>query len=303
MSLTLQAHAKINIGLRITGRRDDGYHLIHTLFQEIDFGDEVTISTHSSGETSVEVSGPAAEGVPSDDRNLCSQAARLLKARLGIDQGVSIRIQKHIPMGAGLGGGSSDAAAVLKGLNELWQVGLTSDQLEEMAARLGADVPFFIRGGLQLGEGIGEVLTPLERVLPYAILLVIPPFAVDTTWAYGQFASQPSFPTPPAFDQLITRDPIPWEAFTNDFEEVVFPRYGRLAEIKAALLDQGAVYAGLSGSGSAVYGFFEQQPDTDSFAERFPDCQVLAVKSVLHGCQVHPEDKQKGIILQPTATP
>ncbi len=263
MSLSLIANAKINRGLRIVGQRDDGYHLLHTLFQEIDFGDEVILTDQPRLKVTLEVTGPAAGGVPTDESNLCLRAARLLQSRAGAGQGVHIRLEKRIPVGAGLGGGSSDAAAVLKGLNELWQTGMTVQEMEGLAVELGADVPFFIRGGLQLGEGIGEALTPLEHALPFAVVLVIPPFGVDTAWAYGQFASRQSFPPPPAFDELIAREPIPWEVFTNDFEEVVFPRYGQLAEIKRGLLKAGAVHASLSGSGSAVVGLFEGRETGD----------------------------------------
>ena len=275
MSLTLTANAKINIGLRVTGRREDGYHLLHTLFQEVDFGDKVTLMDETSGEITLEVVAPATTSVPTGSRNLCLQAARLLRDQAGAARGVSIRLDKQVPVGAGLGGGSSDAAAVLRGLNELWETRLSTADLEELAAELGADVPFFIRGGLQLGEGIGERLTPLKRELPCAVVLVIPPFGVDTAWAYRQFASRQTFPPAPAFDRLIARDPIPWEVFTNDFEAVVFPRYGQLAAIKAGLLAAGAACAGLSGSGSGVYGLFEGQPSEEELGQRFGENRVV----------------------------
>lgn len=293
MSLTLTANAKINLGLRIVGQREDpfrqpadrtgGYHLLHTLFQEIDFGDEVTLSDQPNVKVTLEVTGPAARGVPTNKSNLCLQAAWLFQARVGAGQGVHIRLDKRIPVGAGLGGGSSDAAAVLQGLNRMRQAGLSAMELERLAVRLGADVPFFIRGGLQLGEGIGEALTPLERALPFAVVLVIPPFGVDTAWAYGQFASRSDFPAPPAFDQLITREPIPWENFTNDFEEVVFPRYGQLAEIKQGLLEAGAVHAGLSGSGSAVYGLYAGPPPEAELTHRFAESQMVGCQAVSSG--------------------
>lgn len=291
MSLSLIANAKINLGLRIVGQREDpsgpdelsgtgGYHLLHTLFQEIDFGDEVTLTDQPRLKVTLEVTGPTAGGVPTDESNLCLRAARLFKAKVGAGQGVHIRLDKCILVGAGLGGGSSDAAAVLRGLNRMWQVGLSAMELERLALRLGADVPFFIRGGLQLGEGIGEALTPLERELPCAVVLVIPPFSVDTAWAYRQFASRQSFPPPPAFDQLIAREPILWDRLTNDFEDVVFPRYGQLADIKQELLEAGAVHASLSGSGSAVVGLFEAAPNPETMKSQQPDCQVITAKAV-----------------------
>ncbi len=280
MSLTLSANAKINLGLRITGRRADGYHLIHTLFQEIDFGDEITLTDQFSGEITLEVTGPAAENVPTDEDNLCLRAARLFMKKTEIGRGVRVRLEKRIPAGAGLGGGSSDAAAVLKGLNELWQVNLSPAHLEAMAIELGADVPFFIHGGLQLGESTGEVLRPLERGLAFTVVLVIPSFGVDTAWAYRQFVSRESFPPPPSFETLINQDAIPWEAFSNDFEEVVFPRYGQLAEIKATLMAQGAVHASLSGSGSAVYGLFKTTTQTNELQEGLPNRRVVIVRLI-----------------------
>ena len=280
MPLTITANAKINLGLRIVGRRENGLHLLHTLFQEIEFGDYVTLTNRSNVKVILEVTGPAAGGVPTDESNLCIRAVTLFNERTGNGRGIDIRLEKRIPAGAGLGGGSSDAAAVLKGLNQLWQTGMTVPEMEGLAVKLGADVPFFIRGGLQLGEGIGEVLTPLELALPYTVVLVIPPFGVDTAWAYRQFASRTDFPPPPAFDELITRKPIPWEAITNDFEEVVFPHYRQLAEIKAALLEQGAIFAGLSGSGSTVVGVLDSLLNINSLGQRFPDCRVVLVNMV-----------------------
>ncbi|UCH63295.1 MAG: 4-(cytidine 5'-diphospho)-2-C-methyl-D-erythritol kinase [Fidelibacterota bacterium] len=280
MPLSLTANAKINLGLRIVGRREDGLHLLHTLFQELDFGDEVTLTDQPDPKVTLEVTGPAAGGVPTDDNNLCVQVARLFQEKTGAAKGVHIQLVKRIPPGAGLGGGSSDAAAVLKGLNELWHTGMTVPEMEELAVELGADVPFFIRGGLQLGEGIGELLTPLERMLPYTVVLVIPPFGVDTAWAYGQFASRRSFPPPPALDELIAREPIPWDAFTNDFEEMVFPRHGQLAEIMEGLLATGAAYASLSGSGSAVYGLFEEPPPEAELRRRFAESQLVICQAV-----------------------
>lgn len=273
MDITLPSHAKINLGLRIVGRRTGGYHLLHTLFQEVDFGDQLTFKSQPTREITFEVGGLQAVGVPADDTNLCLMAAHLLQAATGEKQGAHIILDKYIPPGAGLGGGSSNAAQVLRGLNIIWKLGRDWPVLASLAKQLGADVPFFIRGGLQLGEGIGEALTPLYRRLSQTIVLVMPPFGVNTAWAYGQFAGQESFPPPPGFDQLITQDPIPWKAFTNDFEEVVFARYPELSAIKEDLQAAGAVHAGLSGSGSTVYGLF-REPHADLLRQSFAGCQV-----------------------------
>ncbi|MCH8024949.1 MAG: 4-(cytidine 5'-diphospho)-2-C-methyl-D-erythritol kinase [Candidatus Marinimicrobia bacterium] len=309
MSLQLRANAKINLGLRITGRvatapdlapdlRDEelyvGYHTIHTLFQELDFGDRVTLEEDPSGEITLRVTGPYAHAIPTDETNLCVRAARALQVYAFPGRGARIRLEKNIPTGSGLGGGSSDGAAVMRGLNRLWNDGkerLDAEELSDiaLAEELGADIPFFLEGGgLQLGEYIGSDLTPITRPLPYRVVLVMPPFSVDTAWAYGQFAGRQSFSPAPGFDQLILQDPIPWEAFTNDFEELVFPHHGELAEIKGQLLASGAVWAGLSGSGSAVVGLFDSPLNFNSLGQRFTDCRV-AIASLVAGAGHAPD--------------
>ncbi len=301
MALTLQDHAKINLGLRITGRvasatdlspalQDEelyvGYHTIHTLFQEIDFGDEVTLEDDPSGQVTLEVTGPCIDAIPSDETNLCVRAARAMQAYAFPDRGVRIRLEKNIPPGSGLGGGSSDGAAVMRGLNRLWNDGrdrLDAEELSDiaLAEELGADIPFFLEGGgLQLGEYIGSDLTPITRPLAYRVVLVIPPFGVDTAWAYGQFAARKTFPEPPAFDRLITQDPIPWAAFTNDFEAVVFPEHGLLRTLKEGLLAAGAVWAGLSGSGSTVVGLFSGELPLGDLQDLLQGNQLISCRSV-----------------------
>lgn len=303
MSLQLRANAKINLGLRITGRvatapdlapnlRDEelyvGYHTIHTLFQEVDFGDRVTLEEDPSGEIALKVTGPWAHAIPTDETNLCVRAARALQVYAFPGRGARIRLEKNIPTGSGLGGGSSDGAAVMRGLNRLWNDGqdrLDAEELSDIALadELGADIPFFLEGGgLQLGEYIGSDLTPITRPLPYSVVLVMPPFSVDTAWAYGQFAGRQSFAPAPGFDRLILQDPIPWEAFTNDFEAVVFPHHGELAEIKGQLLASGAEWAGLSGSGSAVVGLFEKRLTIAKLKDVFPDYRVITTTSIVN---------------------
>lgn len=282
--LTLPAHAKINIGLRIVGRREFSsspghrsgtYHLLHTLFQEITFGDTVTLTPKEDGQLTLAVSGPAASGVPADESNLCLQAAQRLQSEAGYSGGVHIELEKRVPTGSGLGGGSSDAATVLKGLNQLWELDLSDDLLEGLAAGLGADVPFFIRGGLQLGEGIGDRLTVLPPLPGLTVALVLSGHSIDTAWAYGQFRDRSSFQPPTRFEKLLAGAATDWAAFGNDFEEVVFPRHPELQEIKAALLKAGAVYAGLSGSGSAVAGLFTGPVDEAALAAAVPSGELI----------------------------
>ncbi|MCH7939433.1 MAG: 4-(cytidine 5'-diphospho)-2-C-methyl-D-erythritol kinase [Candidatus Marinimicrobia bacterium] len=234
------------------------------------------------------MTGPWAHAIPTDETNLCVRAARALQVYAFPGRGARIRLEKNIPPGSGLGGGSSDGAAVMRGLNRLWNDGkerLDAEELSDiaLAEELGADIPFFLEGGgLQLGEYIGSDLTPITRPLPYRVVLVMPPFSVDTAWAYGQFAGRQSFAPAPGFDRLILQDPIPWEAFTNDFEELVFPHHGELAEIKGQLLASGAVWAGLSGSGSAVVGLFEERPTITKLKAVFPQHKVIATTFIVN---------------------
>jgi 4-diphosphocytidyl-2-C-methyl-D-erythritol kinase len=279
MTLSLLSNAKINIGLRIVSQREDGYHLLHTLFQEIDFSDHLTIHELPNTDITLAITGAAGKILPSDASNLCCRAARLLQQKTGARKGTHIHLEKHIPVGTGLGGGSSNAAAVLRALSQLWELQLSDQELEEMAVELGADVPFFIRGGLQLGEGIGETLTPLKVSLPYSVLLVIPPIQISTAWAYGQWAGRKEQPATTALDQLIREQPIPWEKFTNDFESIIFARHSQLKVLKEDLLKAGAEYVSLSGSGSAIYGLFTDPQLAERTASKVTGAQALLTKS------------------------
>ncbi|RMF10714.1 MAG: 4-(cytidine 5'-diphospho)-2-C-methyl-D-erythritol kinase, partial [Candidatus Neomarinimicrobiota bacterium] len=167
---------------------------------------------------------------------------------------------KNIPPGAGLGGGSSNAAVTLMAVNDLYDLNLSPSRLEALGAELGADVPFFIRGGTQLGEGIGERLTPLSRPLPGVLVLVLPPVAVNTAWAYSQVKTVWTNPRPqPNFAGVFQDEKFAYTIFENDFERIVIPAYPEIGRIKQGLIQAGAVFASLSGSGSTVYGIFNDE--------------------------------------------
>ncbi len=257
MSLTRQANVKLNLGLRITGRRPDGYHLLHTVFQEVSWGDRISLTPNDRGKITLTVDGPCTQGVPGGASNLVVKTAQLLKNHTGHDGGVKIALTKHVPSGSGLGGGSSDAAAVLMGLNELWALNLSHDELVPLAMELGADVPFFLTGGRQLGEGIGEKLTPLPVQRHYEVVLVIPDLYISTPWAFKQLAKDHQFRDGPDLGAMIAQTEVPWNLFANDFEAAVFPRHPQLVQIKQRLTESGAVYASLSGSGSTLFGLYE----------------------------------------------
>ena len=255
--MLLKSKAKVNIGLQIRDRRPDGYHTIHTLFQELDFHDIITLEKRESGcgfSSNV-------DWLKNDDSNLCVKAWRKMVDVFGIG-GISIQLEKRIPAGGGLGGGSSNAATVLKGLRQLYELDLSDDELESLSVDLGADVPFFIRGGLQSGDGIGDVLKPLKPRIDGCFLCVVPDLYIDTKWAYGQVKNILDKPKDLVnFTGFIQKENIPFELFENDFEAIVVPAYPEIGHIKNSLRAHGARFASLSGSGSTVYGIFDEEVD------------------------------------------
>lgn len=250
-------NAKINIGLNITERRPDGYHNIESVFYPINLQDAVEIKTiegeEPQGGYKLKVSGTILDGTPDD--NLVVKAYKLLRKDFNFPA-QKIHLYKHIPVGAGLGGGSSDAAAIIKMLNEKFALGLTSEQMQNYAVQIGADCPFFINNTPVFATGIGNIFTPIEFSLHgKTIILVKPDIFVSTRDAYALVKPSPAtIPLTEAIKQPISE----WKQFiTNDFEKSVFAKYPEIAAIKDKLYDMGALYASMSGSGSAVYGIFD----------------------------------------------
>ena len=254
--IVLPSFGKVNVGLQVLGRRPDGYHTIHTLFQELRFPDTVTLRKRPSG-FSVRCDVP---GVPLDSSNICVKALELLQKDYPVVGGADIIIKKSIPPGSGLGGGSANAAATLNGLNQLYDLSLTNNDLEKLGAALGADVPFFISGGTQQGDGIGDVLTVLEKPVSGFFLLIIPELSINTGWAYSQLKNslEPN-KTARNFASLLSDDTVSLTVFENDFENVVIPAHPEIGDIKDRLRDYGAIFSSLSGSGSTVYGVFDEE--------------------------------------------
>jgi len=247
--------SKVNIGLKILNLRDDGYHNIYTVFQALDFGDSIQIKKTDNGcaiKSNVDL-------IPTDESNICYKAYSALRTIFPDLGGVFIYIAKKVPVGSGLGGGSANGAAVLKGINKLYGLGLSNKELEQIGATIGADVPFFVKGGTQLGESIGNKLTSLPRHIPGTYLLVIPDIFIKTGLAYGDLKYKlNSDELIPNFIGFFNGDNSSLEIFENDFERIVIPAYPEIGAIKQKLLDLGARFASLSGSGSTVFGIFDE---------------------------------------------
>ncbi|MDZ7356683.1 MAG: 4-(cytidine 5'-diphospho)-2-C-methyl-D-erythritol kinase [candidate division KSB1 bacterium] len=257
-----RAYAKINIGLQILGRRSDGYHEIETIFQQIDLYDEIIIQ--KTDHHGIELWSNDAR-LPLGESNLCVQAAKLIRQHSGRNDGVLIRLYKHIPLAAGLGGGSSDAAAVLRGLSRLWRLDLSLDRFHELAKELGADVPFFLYGGTALGTGIGDQIRPIELPFNFFCVLVYPNIEISSRWAFSNYnfsltKTKKSIKLSHLFFKGMTISDLR-KVVRNDLEEVVLRRYPLLGEIKQMLYDRGAFFASMSGSGSTIYGLFDNYTD------------------------------------------
>ncbi len=255
-------NAKINIGLNVVARRPDGYHDLETVFYPIDLQDALEVHGINEEEPmtgdgfQLKVGGTVLGGVPND--NLVVRAFQLLRREFPEKvKPVSIYLFKHVPTGAGLGGGSSDAAFMLKLLNERFDLGLTTEELEERAARIGADCAFFIQDRPVFAEGIGNVFSDIQLSLTgKSLVLVKPDVFVSTADAYRSVVPQRP---EKSLKELLAQPIETWkDTVVNDFEASVFPKYPEIAAIKDLLYDLGAVYASMSGSGAAVYGIFDQ---------------------------------------------
>ena len=266
-------NAKINIGLRIVGRRPDGYHDLQTVFFPIPLADSLEIEEARRLRKPYEfiLSGIA---LPDDGKdNLVVRVFLALQEEFDLPP-TSIFLSKHIPAGAGLGGGSSDAAAMMQLLNDYYHLDLTTVDMEQRLAAFGADCPFFVRNKPMYAEGIGNVFTPVNiNLKDKYIVLVKPDIHVSTAEAYA--AVTPCQLPNSLYDQLLSTPVHLWRnVITNDFEPYVFRTYPKVAAIKQTLYDMGAIYASMSGSGSAVYGIFGRP--IDNAGKVFHDCFTFA---------------------------
>jgi 4-diphosphocytidyl-2-C-methyl-D-erythritol kinase len=284
--------AKVNLGLHVVGRRSDGYHEIVTIFQAIDLCD--VLEGEIAGDLTLEV---ADDAVPAGETNLVVRAARLLGARVDRARGLGARLTLHkaIPVGAGLGGGSSDAAGALMLLNVLWNLRLSSDELATLAADLGSDVPFFLVGGTALGTGRGERVEPLPPIRERAIILGSPAFALSTPDVYRALAlpltgDSGDVTVPRLFVKFAEGNDF--ALAKNDLEAAAFGMSKELGTFREALSRWGAEVALLSGSGSTVFGLFRAGTEVASIVVHlrggFPGWTLRASRTVASGVRIVP---------------
>lgn len=254
----VKCRAKLNLGLEVLGKRPDGFHDIRTIFQSIDLHDSIRFRT--CRRTRIRCDDPT---VPADSRNICWKAVEEIAAATGKSVSIDIEIRKRIPIGGGLGGGSSNAAATLWAANRLFGLKLGRKRLRDLGARVGADVPFFLHGGTVLGEGIGDRLTVLPPLEDISFLLVFPGFEVDTAWAYRRSRIELTAPKGEVniqeINKIVRFSRTRGVRIRNDFLDIVGERFPILLEIEDALIRGGASAVSMSGSGSTMYGVFSSR--------------------------------------------
>ena len=268
-----QAFAKLNLGLKVLRRRDDGYHDILSVFQTIDLWDEITFRHTDTADIQIVCSDPE---IPEDDRNLIHRAVRTVRDRTGTDRGVDVELLKRIPTGAGLGGGSADAAAALRALNRLWNLGLDAKELLELAVIIGSDVPFLVRGGTAIVSGRGEALRYVSWHEDVFYVVFVPNMAINTKWAYAEL-SKMGLTTDMEYVNFINSmsDRLEperlFEVVQNDFERVAKRVCSSIRRVRYELQQTGAWTCSLSGSGSAFYGVFRTLKGAQEAARRLAE--------------------------------
>lgn len=262
--MRIKSFAKVNLGLEVLGLRPDGYHDLRTLFQSVSLADELTFFPEASGQIVLRGNDPS---IPWDESNLVFRAARSLQKRSSCASGARIEVTKAVPAGKGLGGGSSNAAMTLLGLNRLWELGLGLEELTDMGRSLGADVPYFLRGGLCLGLDRGDRLTALEDLPVLPLVIALPPFSCPTADIYRKHRlARPAGEASAKLTSAVEDSRI--ERFfgsrqlrflENSLESTVFRFHPRLQDLKALFRSRGAELSLVTGSGSAVFGLFRDR--------------------------------------------
>ncbi|MEG2867661.1 MAG: 4-(cytidine 5'-diphospho)-2-C-methyl-D-erythritol kinase [Terrisporobacter sp.] len=256
--MKVKAYAKVNISLDIIEKRkSDGYHLLRMIMQNIDLYDDITIDKQKSGIT-IKCN---KSYVPTDERNLAYKAAKLFKETFNIEEGVSINIKKNIPVAAGLAGGSTDGAAVLKAMNEMFDINASDEELMDIGLKLGADIPYCIKGGTALCEGIGEKVTNIKSFKDKILVLVKPPFGVSTKFVYQEFNLEKvlNHPKTEGLIEAIENDDLEYicDNMKNLLENVTLRKHKVIISIKEEMKYLGAKGAMMSGSGPTVFAIFD----------------------------------------------
>ncbi len=278
--LQARAPAKVNLHLEVLRRREDGYHEVETVLQTVEIFDELRFRV-TKGPIHVHCDHPS---VPIDRSNLCHRAAKLVKTHYGVSGGVEIELTKKIPVAAGLGGGSSDAAATIAAVSRLWGLHLDAEEQEKLASKLGADVPFFVRGGTQLARGIGDELTPLHARGVGSYLIVTPKLEVSTAWVYSQLRMGLTHTCPKVNLQtikaLLSRFPERrWVGF-NRLSEVVFPEYPKVQRLFLQLEETDPQLVLLSGSGPSLFAVY---PDDEAAHRAVDELELAGASSWIVG--------------------
>ncbi|MET3291301.1 4-(cytidine 5'-diphospho)-2-C-methyl-D-erythritol kinase [Brevibacillus fluminis] len=260
MQFSEKAPAKINLTLDVLAKRPDGYHEVEMVMTTVDLADRIDLTLLSDRRIQLECS---ASFVPDDSRNHAYKAAQLLQEQYNVSQGVHLYIDKQIPVAAGLAGGSSDAAATLRGLNRLWNLGLSLDELAEVGAQIGSDVPFCVYGGTALARGRGVQLQPLATPVPCWVVLAKPPIGVSTADVYGNLAVDRIQSHPSTEDMVRAIDEqdfgLMCSSLGNVLEEVTLSRYPQVRQIKELMLASGADGVLMSGSGPTVFALVQKE--------------------------------------------
>lgn len=278
--LILKAYGKINLGLDVVRRLENGYHQVRMIMQSVELADTVTMRRLSEERIVLKTDKP---GLPCDERNLAYKAASLMKEQFSLPGGVEIMLEKRIPVAAGMAGGSADCAAVLKGMNELFGLGASFEELQKIGVKLGADVPYCLMGGCALSEGIGEVLTALPKPPACILLLVKPNISVSTKYVYENLRLDELRHHPDIDGILQDIETGDLEKLCgkleNVLESVTGKEYPVIGKIEEAMKEEGALQALMSGSGPTVFGIFREREDAERAMERVrkenPDAEVF----------------------------
>ena len=258
--LKKKAYGKINLGLDVLGKREDGYHIVKMIMQTVDVYDTLTFLKTEGSDITMTTNH---EGLPVDENNLCIRAAKLLKDEFHFEGGVSIHLEKRIPIAAGMAGGSADAACVLKAVNELFELGLKKNELMERGLTLGADIPYCIMGGTALSEGIGEKLTRVSPMPTVNVLIAKPPVDVSTGKVYSALDSLESYEHPDIdglMEAIEAEDvPVIAEKMGNVLADVTMPMVPEVKTLVDFMENHGAIRAMMTGSGPTVFGIFEDE--------------------------------------------